>query len=203
MFFLSGGKINLRDFRLDDLDSYAYWLTYGHKWQELDSPFLPAMEDEDIERVIDKLRLQIKHHNFPPLRKKIVIADLETDELIGMVSRYWISIETYWTAIGISIYDPAHWGKGYGYEALGLWSDYLLRTETTFARLDIRTWSGNLGMQRLAEKLGYQLEARFRDARIWQDEYYDDLGYGILRHEWETRYPDGFKASLKETDQIT
>lgn len=203
MFFLSGGKINLRDFRLDDLDSYAYWLTCGHKWQELDSPFLPAMDDEDIERVIDKLRLQIKNHNFSPLRKKVVIADPETDELIGMVSRYWISIETYWTAIGISIYDPAHWGKGYGYEALGLWSDYLFRTETTFARLDIRTWSGNLGMQRLAEKLGYQLEARFRDARIWQDEYYDDLGYGILRHEWETRYPDGFKASLKETDQIT
>jgi RimJ/RimL family protein N-acetyltransferase len=59
-------------------------------------------------------------------------------------------------------------------------------------RLDLRTWSGNHGMMRLAEKLGYQQEARFRQARIVEGRYYDGLGYGILRAEWETQHPKGF-----------
>lgn len=64
------------------------------------------------------------------------------------------------------------------------------------ARLDRRTWSGNPGMQRLAEKPGYQLEARFRKARIVKGAFYDGLGYGVLREEWRARYPRGFAAAL-------
>ena len=129
-----------------------------------------------------------------------MIAD-EQNAYIGQVSWYWISEETYWPAVGIVIYDPAHWGQGKGYEALGLWSDYLLKAEPKFARLDLRTWSGNHGMMRLAEKLGYQLEARFRNARIVNDAYFDGLGYGVLREEWFSRYPQGFAAYLAKPDQ--
>jgi putative hydrolase of HD superfamily len=53
------------------------------------------------------------------------------------------------------------------------------------ARLDLYTWSGNIGMQKTALKLGYKEEARFRNARIVEDIYYDSLGFGILRKEWE------------------
>ena len=63
-------------------------------------------------------------------------------------------------------------------------------------RLDLRTWSGNTGMMRLAEKLGYKLEAVFRKARIVEGTYYDGLGYGVLREEWRTLYPHGFVAAL-------
>ena len=114
-----------------------------------------------------------------------------------MVTRYWISQETNWSAVGIVIYDPNNWGKGYGYEALGLWCDYLFATEPRFVRLDCRTWSGNEGMMKLATKLGFQQEAVFRKARIVDGEYYDGMGYGILREEWEAKYPQGFEASLK------
>lgn len=88
-----------------------------------------------------------------------------------------------------------HWGQGKGYETLGLWSDYLFHNEPQFVRLDLRTWSGNIGMMKLALKVGYKEEARFRMARIVNGEYYDGLGYGILRSEWETLYPDGFTVS--------
>ncbi len=67
-----------------------------------------------------------------------------------------------------------------GYEALGLWSEYLFATMPRLPRLDLRTWSGNHGMMRLAEKLGYRLEARFRKARMVHGHYYDGMGYGIL-----------------------
>ena len=48
----------------------------------------------------------------------------------------------------------------------------------------------------LAQKLGYREEARFRKARIVDGEFYDGLGYGILRDEWTHRFPAGFAASL-------
>ena len=89
-------------------------------------------------------------------------------------------------------------GKGYGYEALGLWGEYLFRAMPELARLDLRTWSGNIGMMRLATKLGFREEARFRKARIVDGVHYDGMGYGVLREEWDARYPDGFAASLPD-----
>jgi putative hydrolase of HD superfamily len=113
-----------------------------------------------------------------------------------MVSRYWISEETRWSAQGIAIYDPAMWRTGIGYEALGLWTDYLFQECPDWVRLDLRTWSGNPGMIGLARKLGYREEARFRRARIVDGAHYDGLGFGILRTEWAVRFPAGFAASL-------
>jgi len=63
-------------------------------------------------------------------------------------------------------------------------------------RLDLRTWSGNRGMMRLAEKLGYAQEARFRRARLVTGAYYDGMGYGVLREEWQRWYPHGFARCL-------
>ncbi len=99
-------------------------------------------------------------------------------------------------SIGIGLYDPETWGKGLGYEALGLWGDYLFAAMPQLARLDLRTWSGNRGMMRLAEKIGFVEVARFRRARIVNGEYFDGLGYGVLREEWREHYPDGFVTTL-------
>jgi len=94
------------------------------------------------------------------------------------------------------IFDENYWSKGLGFEAMGLWSQYLFDEIPEIVRLDMRTWSGNIGMMRLAEKLGFTLEARFRDARIVKGKYYDSIGYGILRKEWNTLYPKGFKNHI-------
>jgi len=51
-------------------------------------------------------------------------------------------------------------------------------------------------VRRLAEKLGYIEEARFGKARFVHGAYYDGMGYGVLREEWEQRYPAGFAAQL-------
>ncbi len=124
-----------------------------------------------------------------------MIANRQSDKIIGSVSRYWISQETNWSAVGIVIFDSASWGKGIGYEALGLWSDYLFTQFPDWVRLDLRTWSGNQGMIRLALKLGYSEEARFRKARLVDGAYFDGLGFGILRDEWQAQFSGGFAAS--------
>lgn len=188
---LDGRQVRLRDLVLDDLEAFAYWQGPGHEWQKLDGPYYPKTPLSETQR--QTIQDKIVADDLPDPRTRLAIADRDSDTLCGMVTRYWISQETYWTAVGIVIFDPAHWGKGVGYEALGLWSDYLFRTMTEIVRLDLRTWSGNQGMMRLALKLGYQQEARFRRARIVEGAYYDGLGYGILREEWDAKYPQGFQ----------
>lgn len=187
---ISGERVHLRDWILADLEAFSYWLQPGHRWQELDGPYYKAdTTPESILSLVERIKTRIETNNLSTPRQNLIIADPIHNNLIGQVSRYWISEETNWLAAGIVIYNPDLWAKGYGTEALSLWTDYLFDALPQIVRLDLQTWSGNTGMMRLAVKLGYQLEARFRNARIVKGNYYDGLGYGILREEWRERHP--------------
>ena len=178
-----------------DLDVSRYWLHPSREWRKFDGPYYPPPSAEEIPEIIGNWARHISENNFSEPRVRLAIVN-KSDDIMGLVTRYWISEETNWTAIGISIWNPEHWNKGYGHEALGLWCDYLFDVEPNFVRLDARTWSGNTGMMKLAEKLKFTREAVFRKARIVDGKYYDGLGYGILREEWKEHYPDGFAAAL-------
>lgn len=195
---IPGNQILLRDFAEADIPTLTYWMQPDRKWQQLDGPYYPKMSEDEVAAYIALLRERIERADWHAPRVSVAIAHAGTDRLLGRVSWYWIGEETNWPAVGIVIYDEADWGRGFGFEALGLWCDYLLRTSYDFARLDLRTWSGNIGMMRLALKLGFQEEARFRKARIVDGQFYDGMGYGVLREEWEERYPDGFSRYLVE-----
>jgi RimJ/RimL family protein N-acetyltransferase len=192
----SGVLIKLRDWQLSDVDVYRHWQQPGAEWQKYDAPYEPAPVPAEIDETITRLTYAIEHNRWPSPRRRVVIADVDTDQLLGDVSWYWYSEATNWLRIGITLYDPAHWGRGIGYEALGLWCDYLWRSFPQIVRIDLATWSGNEGMMRLAAKLGFQEEARYRKARIVDGVYYDSLGYGILREEWNEQFPEGFSRSL-------
>ncbi|MFW5748348.1 MAG: GNAT family N-acetyltransferase [Chloroflexota bacterium] len=196
MTIMSGRRFVLRDMQQEDLAVFSQWMQPGREWQRFDGPYYTKATTEEVAAQVTRLEARIAAGEWPPLREQLAIANKVTDAIVGMVSRYWISQETNWTAIGIAVWDPENWNKRIGYEALGLWCAYLFNAEPDFVRLDMRTWSGNLRMMRLAKKLGFMLEARFRKARIVEGRYYDGLGYGVLREEWDARYPQGFVASL-------
>lgn len=189
--FIQNNRVRLRDWQAADLVPYEKWLRPGQRWQELDGPYYQSDEDRSAERVA-ALKERMHGEGFPTPRERLVIADAVTNEFIGTVSSYWESIETRWLCLGISIYDPKFWGKGFGFAAMGLWIDYLFLAYPDIVRLDMRTWSGNHGLMALATKLGFAQEACFRQARIVAEKYYDGLGYGILRTEWAAQYPRGF-----------
>jgi len=196
LYPIEGQKIHLRSPILDDLDTMAYWLHPDHEWHKLDGPYFPKTPADKIPETIERLRKRIEQLNLTTMQFRLVIVDNSTNKMLGMVTSYWLSQETNWLAQGIVLYDPDTWGKGIGYEAFGLWTQYLFDQEPKFVCLGLRTWSGNIGMMKLAEKLGYMLEATFRKAHIVNGEYYDGIGYGVLREEWETLYPNGFQSHL-------
>jgi len=191
-------RIRLRDWRDEDLPVWRHWLQPHHRWHEFDGPYYPRPDPQQVDQMIARAHERILAGDWPDPRQRLVITTSALDELIGTVSWYWESEETNWLCIGIVIFDPTHWGHGFGYEALGLWSQYLFDSLPEIVRLDLRTWSGNHGMMRLAKKLGFTLEARFRMARIVNGEHFDGLGFGVLRSEWEELYPHGFATHLIE-----
>lgn len=188
---LPGKVIHLRDWESADLDPYAYWLQPGHAWQQTDGPYEPSPKADEITAQCDRLRRQLESGEFPTPRRNLVIADGKSNQLLGRVNAYWEQQASWSINLGIAIYDPAYWGRGLGYEALGMWTDYFFRTMPQIVRLGLRTWSGNGGMMRLATKLGFQEEMRLRKARLVHGEWFDGVGYGILREEWLVRSPQG------------
>lgn len=193
---LEGNLVRLRPMTAADLAAYHHWRSPGHAWYETDGPYYPKPTQSDVDAEMIRLRQAFRVGEVDPFRPRLVIADRATDVYRGMVNWYWESEETKWAQIGIVIMDDEWRGRGAGFEALGLWTQYLFDTQPDWVRLDLRTWSGNIGMVRVAEKVGYQEEARFRMARIVNGSYYDGLGFGVLRTEWDVRYPNGFAAEI-------
>ena len=103
---------------------------------------------------------------------------------VGDVSSYWVDQNTDWLETGIVIHDKEFWNGGYGTEAYKSWIDFLFDS-AGLRRLGMSTWSGNIRMMKVAENIGMKLEARIRDARIVDGEYFDAIKMGILRSEWE------------------
>ena len=52
-------------------------------------------------------------------------------------------------------------------------------------KIEIGCYGYNQGSRRIAEKLGFTLEATLRDRQDVQGQRCDDLRYGLLRSEWE------------------
>ena len=164
---------------------------------EFNGPYFPKKTEKEILAYVEKIKSHIREGNFPEKPDRLIIAENNSNKIIGTVSKYWQSEATNWLSCGIAIYDEKYWGKGIGHEALGIWTGYLFDMHPEIVRLDMRTWSGNMGMMKLAEKLSYKLEAVFRKARIVNGEYFDSIGYGILKEEWEGKYPGGFLKYLE------
>lgn len=195
---IAGRQIVLRDWQQDDVPVWWHWTTPGHAWQQLDGPYFPAPTADELVGLRERLERAVQAANWPDPRTNLPICLCTSDRLIGRVNWYWRERETGWRALGIDVYDPAYWRRGIGYEALGLWTDYLLGALPDVHRLDLSTWSGNAAMMRLARRLGFREEARFRKARLVGGNLYDSVAFGVLREEWASRYPRGFSSHLRE-----
>lgn len=125
------------------------------------------------------------------------------DEIVGIVTRYWENKDTRWLEVGIVIYDETFWNKGIALKVLKVWIDKCFIDFPEIERVGLATWSGNLGMMRVSEKLGMTLEARIRKARYYNNYYYDSIKYGILREEfYNLKYKNDVDCTFKFQDKV-
>lgn len=185
-------NIILREIEIKDLEDYLYWNHPSREFHKYNGPYYGRSSEEELKKYVEELRTLLLSGQKNVLKNKKIIADLETDEIIGQVNWYWKSQETLWMEIGIVIFNENYWGKGIGYTSLKLWIDELFGEKPELVRLGLSTWSGNIRMMKLAEKLGLSKEAVYRKARIVDNQYYDSVSYGILKEEWENLSKGGF-----------
>ncbi len=176
-------RIRLRPLTTADLDVYFELNKPSRKYHKFNGPYFEKQTEEELMHEIEVLRKDLEQGILKD--NVLMIANNNTDELIGQVSWYWKSKETKWMEIGIIIFNENYWSKGIGFIALKMWINKLFGEYDDIVRLGLTTWSGNIGMVKLAEKLGLKLEATYRKARIVDGDYYDSVSYGILKEEWE------------------
>ena len=79
---------------------------------------------------------------------------------------------------------PDYWGRCYVPEAARALIDLGFQ-ELGLHKIELVCFGYNVQSQRVAEKLGFTLEARIRDRKDVQGNRCDSLTYGLLRSEWE------------------
>ena len=107
-----------------------------------------------------------------------------TDKVIGSVDFNYRHADDV-LELGYTLH-PDYWGRGYVPEAARALID-LAFTELELHKIELSCFGYNLQSQRVAEKLGFTLEARIRDRKDAQGNRCDDLRYGLLRSEWENQ----------------
>ena len=177
-------NIILRELENKDLDDYLYWNHPSREFHKFNGPYYGKKSEDELKRYVEDLKERLLKGEKNVLKNKKIIADKDTDKIIGSVNWYWKSEETLWMEVGIVIFNENYWGKGIGYTGLKMWIDEIFAENPKLIRIGLSTWSGNLRMMRLAEKLGLKKEAVYRKARIVDHTYYDSVSYGILRDEW-------------------
>lgn len=105
-----------------------------------------------------------------------------TDKVIGSVD-FNHRHEDDVLEIGYTLH-PDYWGRGYVPEAASALINLAFK-ELNLHKIELYCFGYNVQSQRVAEKLGFTLEARIRDRKDAQGNRCDDLRYGLLRSEWE------------------
>lgn len=187
MVHLRGRAITLRDWSLDDLPALRRWLAPEQPWRDTDGPYFGRPTVRDVADALSRLTAlaTVPEDFLPAPRESLAVVANDGGDLLGQVNWYWEDKQTDWRRMGLAIYDQGVWGRGYGSEALALWTTYLFDT-TDALRLDFATYSGNPGMIAVGRKLGFTREAVFRQARRWSGGVHDAIVFGILRSEWPT-----------------
>ena len=105
-------------------------------------------------------------------------------QLIGTVNAYWQHEKTRWLETGIVLFDEAYWNHGIATRALRQWIQHMFDSQM-LDRVGFTTWSGNPGMMQVGVKLGMTCDRCVKHARFYKNTYYDSVGYGVLRRDWD------------------
>jgi RimJ/RimL family protein N-acetyltransferase len=191
MITIPGQKILLRDWQLQDLPAQEYWLQPGRRWKDFDAPYHPGPAAAEIPALIAAQRMAIEQGRLPIPRASLAIARRNDDALLGLVTQLPIPQLPNVIEAGTVIYDPQHWGRGYGREATGLWCGHLWLMIDTLQEIRLHIWAGNSAALTVAARLGFRERPTLDRTIIEAGRSYHERVWTISRTGWFARYPAG------------
>jgi len=175
--FVAGTNIYLRGLSLEDAEgNYVNWINSS------------------------EVCLYNSHHRFPYTKKqaisyienlindksKLVFAIIEnhTSTHIGNISLQDIDYISRTADIAFILGEKEYWGKGIAFEVGRLMLEHGFK-QLNLHRITLGTSIENIGMIKVAEKLGFTKEGVRRQAHFKNGKYSDIIEFGLLRSEWK------------------
>ena len=184
VFKMIGGKrVRLRSFELSDLDEIMkYWnnMELRNLLGGADRGPVTRNEEEEWVRSTWKLRQERRAFTF-------AIETLSDNKLIGGTGLFNIDWTSRSTAVGISIYNPKYWGKGYGQESMNLMLGFAFQN-LNLNRVELDVFDFNKRAQKCYLKVGFKEVGRRRKARFIDGKYRDAIMLDILKDEWVIKF---------------
>lgn len=173
---IAGIRIQLREFRLTDLD--ASMAIVGDPEVTRSLSFDVRTRIDQAERLANDVA---RAHSEPRPDYYLGIADA-TDLLVGFVR---LGLGGHRSGeLGYAV-RREDWGKGYATEAASLMLDFGFHT-IQLHRIQAACGPENHPSQRLLAKLGFTPEGRIRDHVFTNGAWRDSLLYSILEQEWRS-----------------
>ena len=170
----------LRDMRESDIEDYVRWFTTETEWGKWDSPWEAFETSEEEERKSwTEYYESVKSLPDENIRWKY---EIELDGAhIGWICSYtdlgYMENTENVLAIGLDIPSMENRKSGCGTKAFQMYMDYL--REHGHNSFYTQTWSGNLAMVRVAEKLGFQEVCRMENYREVNGGMYDAITWRL------------------------
>ena len=136
------------------------------------------------EQITQYIQLNISGDN----RFAWVICRTDDDTPVGEVVINEIDRTNRSANIRIALFDPQHYGKGYGTEAMRLAVEYGFK-EGNLHRIALGVYDFNPRAVRVYEKVGFTLEGTLRDTLFWEGAYHDEYIMSILEDDWNESTP--------------
>jgi RimJ/RimL family protein N-acetyltransferase len=192
MITIPGQHILLRDWQLKDLAAQEYWLQPGRRWKDFDAPYRPGPAAGEIPALIAAQRAAIEQGRLPIPRASLAIARRSDDALLGVVTQLPLLQVPNAIEAGTVIYDPQHWGRGYGREATALWCSHLWLMFDPLQEIRLHIWADNPAALTVAARLGFYERPELARTIIEAGQSYHERVLAIDRAVWFERYPAGF-----------
>lgn len=173
--FLRGNDVTLRVLNEEDINgNYASWLNNPEITQYNSHGRFPM--------TIDKLKEFVKSAYTSNNSLIFAIQHNETNAHVGNISLQNISWIDRNAEIAFILGEKDYWGKGIMLDAGRLMITHAFNV-LNLHRVYCGTSSENIGMQKLATKLGMLQEGVRKDALFKNGHYVDIIEYGVIRDE--------------------
>lgn len=174
--FLEDSRVALNPLTVDHVADYI-WCVNDQRARRLARNVFPSSEEE--------FKQHIEESRHGPDRKKIEfeICHVADEQIIGLAMLQDLRWQDRIAALGLVIGNPAYWKKGYGTEAARLLVQYAFE-EINLHKLTCSILRPNHASRRVAEKLGFELEATHAREAFVDGRYHDWLYYSLFREAY-------------------
>lgn len=169
-------RLVLRPVRLSDAEAMY---DYGHRPEVAQLAGFPV--NQSVEECRSFIQMDLEKAGDETRQRIYAICLKGQDRLMGTVN-FAKKIAPDVLEIGYVLH-PDLWGQGFMPEAVAALVAFGFQ-ELDLRKIEIAVFDYNHQSRRVAEKLGFQMEARLRERQKVGDVYYDKLIFGLLRKEW-------------------